>query len=125
MDTARKFVIVVANGTLFDASFTPCAAAFQTLRAVQDRCNKLLVVTKVDGAEQQEAVRQQMAALLPNVPAHHLLFCEQAKSIYSFVRQFDSLVDLVVDTFQESYDETAKFYPGKYHLVQQTLDRVL
>lgn len=115
-------VIIMTEGTLLrDGKVIPEAAA--VVDKLLDAGNKLILCSRVSTDEEEAAVRKELKERFPRIPGHNFFMMEKVSSVYSICRQIDP--DLVIDPYKESYDATARFFEGKYHLATgKTLDRL-
>jgi len=118
----KATVIIMTEGTLLQGS-TLIPKAADTVDKLLKAENKVILCSRVQTDEEEEAVRQVLSKRFPTIPARNLFMMEKISSVYSICRQLEP--DLVVDPYKESYDRTARFFEGKYHLAaDKTLDKV-
>lgn len=106
-------VVIVTNRSVVDSGLQPIQESVQTLQDMAKRGVRLILCTMVSSDSEEALVREALSSLL-SIPPKNLIFFEQEESIYSICRQIEPTY--VVDTFADSYNNTARFFENRYFL---------
>ncbi|TNJ26889.1 hypothetical protein GMRT_10531 [Giardia muris] len=111
---SNALIVIVANKTLIDSQGAINNGGIKVVEALLKRGMKVVLVIQVSSDAMQQDYAKKLTGAISELPAKNCIFCDSIDSIYSICRQLEP--KFVVDSFEKSYNETQKFFAGRYFL---------
>lgn len=110
----NALIAIVANKTLIDSQGAVNGSGTRVVETLLKRGMKVVLIIQVSSDAMQQDYTKKLTDALAGLPAKNCIFCDSVDSIYSICRQLEP--KFVIDSFEKSYNETQKFFTGRYFL---------